>query len=56
MTNHKTHSHPQMEKELGVPDGHCIIDCEKAEEYYKNIKEKNKFFESFTLLDENKNK
>ena len=25
---HKLHNHPQMEKDLGVPTDHCIIDRE----------------------------
>ena len=26
MKNYKLHTHPQMEKELGVPGNHCIVD------------------------------
>jgi hypothetical protein len=26
MKNHNIYTHPQLEKELGVPDDHCIID------------------------------
>ena len=25
---HNIHSHPGMEKRLGVPEGHCIVDSE----------------------------
>lgn len=33
----KLHTHPQMEKDLNVPDDHCIVDKEAFIEYSKNF-------------------